>query len=279
MGAALDTPWQGQTFAPPQSLDIGTIESSIVAQLNTALGNQIEVAHYPDAPETYRLTHRVGAALVVYGGDDYSEVEDTAVVLQDRTLRFHIDVLMRDLGWAYGGPASGPSPGAYSVLNTILTTLTGYWIPGCRKMFPKGTQFVERDKQGGVWYYRMSFDVPTVNIEVGATPDFPLFTKGSALETGGITAIPVGFAPFTFNAQNQITLPNQNVSKVIVTSHDGTIVYLAGSDYSVDGPNGIITQIAGGNIAALATVLVSFSYGEIIGAVAGGGAAPTFPTN
>jgi hypothetical protein len=58
-----DTPWAGLTFTPPTPLDIAAIETAIVNQLSNQI-NTIEVTHYPDRPESYRLTHRVGAALV-----------------------------------------------------------------------------------------------------------------------------------------------------------------------------------------------------------------------
>ena len=61
--------------------------------------------------------------------------------------------MMRDLGWAVGGDPSGTSPGAYAIIEAIRTALTGYLIPGCRKMYPLREKFVKRDKQGGVWIY------------------------------------------------------------------------------------------------------------------------------
>ena len=119
--------------------------------------NSIEIAHYPDRPETWRLTHRVGAALVMYKGAQYGELLDTAAIIQERKLEFEIAVMMRDLGWAVGGDPSGPSPGAYAIIEAIRTALTGYRIPGCRKMYPVREKFVKRDKQGGVWTYASTF--------------------------------------------------------------------------------------------------------------------------
>ena len=65
MGAMLDAPWAGAIFAPPTPTDIATIEAAIVTQLRAQISS-IEIAHYPAEPETWRLTHRVGAALVIY---------------------------------------------------------------------------------------------------------------------------------------------------------------------------------------------------------------------
>ena len=111
MGAILDTPWTGTSYSPATPLDIATLEAAIVTQLAGALGNLIEVAHYPNNPDTYRLTHRIGAALVQYVGAEYGPPEEVGLVAQQRTLEFAVVVMMRDLGWAYGGPAGGTSPG------------------------------------------------------------------------------------------------------------------------------------------------------------------------
>ena len=152
----LDAPWNGLTFTPPTAIDIATIEDAIVSQLQSQI-NSIEIAHYPDRPETWRLTHRVGAALVMYKGAQYGDLLDTAAIIQERKLEFEVSIMMRDLGWAVGGDPSGTSPGAYAIIESIRTALTGYLIPGCRKMYPLREKFIKRDKQGGVWTYSLTF--------------------------------------------------------------------------------------------------------------------------
>jgi hypothetical protein len=158
MGVMLDGAWNGVVFTPPTAIDIATIEDAIVNRLSSQI-NSIEIAHYPDRPETWRLTHRVGAALVMYKGAQYGELLDTAAIIQERKLEFEISVMMRDLGWAVGGDPSGPSPGAYAIIEAIRTALTGYRIAGCRPMYPVREKFVKRDKQGGVWTYASSLQV------------------------------------------------------------------------------------------------------------------------
>lgn len=277
--ALLDTPWLGTTFAPPQRLDINTIESSLVAQLNTTLKGVVEVGHYPDLPESYRLTHRVGAALVQFESDDFAPPEDTAAVIQERTLRFRVEVVARDLGWAYGGPSSGPSPGVYQILESVRDALTGYQVPGCRKAYPVDTKFRARDKEGAVWYYEMTFAVPGVWIEIGAQANFPALVKFTTLDKSDDSAIALGFAAFVFGASDQIVLPKQDISLVTVTNQAGIITYVAGTDYSLDTLNGIITRLSTGAIAAGATVMVAYSYSDIVTVLASGGTAPTAPTN
>src|SRR5271170_6631113 len=198
MGVMLDTPWNGASFTPPTPIDIATIEEAIVDQLQSQI-NLIEIAHYPDRPETWRMTHRVGAALVMYKGAKYGEQLDTAAIVQERKLEFEISVMVRDLGWAVGGEASGPSPGAYAILESIRSTLTGYCIPGCRKIYPVQEKFIKRDKQGGVWIYASTFALSTVAVEASQPDDFPLFIRGVAVEEGGETTIALGAVPYTFN--------------------------------------------------------------------------------
>src|SRR5277367_5103081 len=237
MGVMLDAPWNGVMFTPPTAIDIATIEDAIVSHLQSQI-NTIEIAHYPDRPETWRLTHRVGAALVMYKGAQYGELLDTAAIIQERRLEFEISVMMRDLGWAVGGDASGASPGAYAIIEGIRTALTGYLIPGCRKMYPVREKFVKRDKQGGVWTYSSTFALSTVAVEASRAGNFPLFIKGIALEEGGQTSITVGAAVYVFNSNSQIQLPQGNVFAVSITGPGGASL-IAGTDYSIDRADGI----------------------------------------
>jgi hypothetical protein len=273
MGAMLDGQWGGQTFTPPTALDIATIESAIVARLAATVSG-IEIAHYPDNPESYRMTHRVGAALVMYKGAQYGAQLDTAAIIQEHRLEFEVTIMMRDLGWSYGGGADGPSPGAYATLEAIRAALTGFRVPGCRKMHPVRERFVERDRQGGVWVYVIAFGLATVTVEPPEPESFPLFIKGVAMEEGGQTQITLGAAPFTFDSTGKIQLPNANVFAVSVTAPGGAAL-LAGTDFSVDGVNGIIAALAGGAAAAGETVSVAYSFAERAIAQAG----DTSPSN
>lgn len=276
----VDSPWGGTTYNPATPLDITTIESAIVAQLKAAIGNAVDVAHFPDKPEHYRMTHRVGAALVIYEGSEYADIEIIDYVAQQRALEFSVTVMMRDLGWAYGGQPGGPDPGAYSILEAARVALTGFQpSTGCTKMAPKRERFEARDKEGGVWIYDMRFVTRTVAVENVPQPNFPLLTKAQAFEEQGQTTRSVAAAPYIFNSQNLITLPNQNLSAVSVTNASNGAAYVPGVDYTLDAVNGIITRLASGTIPANATVNVAFSYADVVTAIFPGGSAPTAPTN
>ncbi|HVA80969.1 MAG TPA: Gp37 family protein [Candidatus Binataceae bacterium] len=267
MAAMLDGPWGGTNYTPPTAIDIATIETAIVAQLQSQVAG-IEIAHYPDRPESYRLVHRVGAALVQYLGAKYGAMLDTAAIIQERVMEFGVTVMMRDLGWNYGAEADGPSPGAYSILEAIRAALTGFRIPGCRKIYPRAERFVERDKQGGVWIYIISFGLATLAVEPSTSEDYPLFIRGVAMEESGQSLITVAPAPFTFNSAGTIQLPNGNLSAVVVTATGGAVL-APGTDYSLDPVNGIVTALAGGAIAAGATVWIAYSYADYVTATPG----------
>lgn len=267
MAAVLDTPWSGQNFVPPTALDITTIEASIVDRLGAQV-KAIEIVHFPDRPEAYRMTHRVGAALVSYRGSTYGGIIDTEAVVQERKLEFEVRVLARDLGWAYGGARSGAGPGAYGLLEAIRAALTGFQIPGCRKAYPLRERFIERDNQGGVWVYAISFVVETLALEAAPQDNLPLFIKGVARESGGSTTIVAGALLATFDPNGTIALPSGNVSGVIVAAPGGAR-YIEGADYEVDSVNGIITLTPAGAINPGTTVEIAYSYADTVVATSG----------
>jgi len=278
MGVTLDSPWVGQTFAPPTPLDIATLESAIAAQLRAQV-TAIEIAQFPDKPAAYRLTHRIGAALVAWRGATYGALIDTAAVVQARRLEFEIILLVRDLGWSFGADPSGPNPGAYALLEAIRAALTGLQLPGCRKLFPLREQFLGRDPQGAVWTWSALYALETMALEASTQDNFPLFIKGIALEDGGQTARVATQAAYTFNSQGVIQLPVDNVANLVITPAGGGNPYLAGTDYTLDAVNGIITRATGGAIPSGATVDVVYTYSETVTAVAGSSSSPTAPTN
>jgi hypothetical protein len=93
----------------------------------------------------------------------------------------------------------------------------------------------------------------------------------SASDGSGATAVtaqPVAF-PASTSAQ-AAALGHENVSSVRVTSTAaGGTVYTEGADYVVDYQAGVIFLIAGGAIAAAATVYVTYNWGPPTRSVAG----------
>jgi hypothetical protein len=267
MGAILDTPWIGQQYSPPTPIDIATIETAIVTRLQ-AMVTSIDVVHFPAPAKEYRMTSAVGAALVTFRRATYAPVEDTAAIIQERKLEFDITLLVRDLGWSVGGPPSGVSPGSYALMESIRAALTGYRVPGARKIFLVSEKFLERDSEGAVWTYLISVALTTIAVEPSTVPEFPLFIKGVAEESGDETTVTIGATEFTFNSQDQIQLPNGNLIAVTVSAIGGG-AFVIGTDFTIDAVNGIVTRVATGTIASGATVNVAWSYGDSVIASAG----------
>jgi hypothetical protein len=283
---ALPKPWQGESFSPALSLDIGSIEKAIVGQLQTylsaALGPQmIEVIHFPDKPEAYEMRHRIGVAMVIYTSSEYGPILDIGQVAQERTLEFEVGLRIRDLGWAFGGPPSGTSPGAYQILEAVRLALLGFQAnSGCTPMKAIRERFVDRDRQGGVWVYSIWFSTRTVVVENYRPPTYPLFIHGTVLEESGVTPIRVQWALMTFSGSpGTITLPEGNIYQVVIQSADLTTTYVDRSDYSVDNAAGVISRLSGGSIPSNVAVAVSYSYGDIVTALGSGGSAPFAPNN
>ncbi len=292
MATVLPFPRAGIQYSPPIPLDIATVENAILAQLANAFGGSIvagkgsgtlvAIEHFPQrASEEYRLTHRIGAVLVRYDGSEYGPVIDTEDVIQERTFRWFVAILTRDLGWSYGGQPSGPSPGAYQIVETVRLALSGFVVKGFRKMYPSNDDHEGKDKEGGVYYHNATYRHVTMALQQGVAPNHPILVKAQAFEEGGQTTIEVPVAPFTFGgaAPGAIQLPQINVSNVVVLSNDLETEYVEGNDYSVDPVAGVVARIAAGTIAANATVQIGFNYSDVVTALAGGGSAPLQPNN
>ena len=95
------------------------------------------------------------------------------------------------------------------------------------------------------------------------------------------TPVASPMAPYSFSgpAPGALQLPQINVSNIVVMSDDLSAEYVEGTDFSVAIQTGVVTRIATGRIAALATVQIAFDYADVVTAVAGGGAAPMQPSN
>lgn len=82
----------------------------------------------------------------------------------------------------------------------------------------------------------------------------------------------------TFDAEGLITVGRYGLTSVVVKSTDGLTTYVAGTDYDLAGPAGVLTRKTAGAIAAGGTVHLTYTFGDpskvtttdIIGGVADG---------
>jgi len=135
------------------------------------------------------------------------------------------------------------------------------------------------DKKRGYAYDRPFYDVDT-NVQIWAGMVAFLTTNAAGLivaTTAASGTVPIGtfwkdsaltyirtaIESGTFNVGGTINLKKGNVvgtGFIKVTNSAGTTVYTQGVDYTVSTTNGVVTRLGGGAIAALATVLVWYSY-------------------
>jgi len=132
-------------------MSIKTIENSIITQLQNNVSD-LKIEGFPDKPADYQLLHSKGAVLVHFQGATYNEPEETVFTQQDVTLEFGITLLIKGLR---------DKNGAYTYIDTIISTLTGYSPTGCNKMYPVKVDFLAEKE--GIWQYTLSFSVPTEN--------------------------------------------------------------------------------------------------------------------
>lgn len=144
---------------------LSPIEDSILDRLKAKVPG-ILVQPYPDNPEVWEPTHPVGALLVRFSDDDYSDSKDTDLVVQDRDLMWEITLAF----WSLRGKAG--QKGLYSYLEMVRTVLTGFTPPDCSaKMHPVSTEFITRaagnlkNKNQRLWQYAITFKTTCLNIE------------------------------------------------------------------------------------------------------------------
>ena len=134
------------------------------------------------------------------------------------------------------------------------------------------------DKKRGYAYNRPFYDVDT-NVDIYAGMVAFLTTSGGSVVATTAASGTVAIGTFwkdrastwvrsnvesgTFDANNQISLSKGNILStafVKVTNSGGGTVYTQGVDYTANTTNGVITRLAGGSIAASATVVVWYRY-------------------
>lgn len=278
MGANLVLPagaWNGTIYNPVVATDIIAAEKAIVAQLGQAI-NVVEVLAFPSDWETYEPKHQSGSVLVRYDGSTYGDLESADVVVQWRKMNWEMLILVRELGWLFGGEGD-QGVGAYGLIEQVRQALTGFIVTGFKPAFPTKDQFI--GYREGYWAYAAMYAFETTAMQNWTDPVVPLLSKATFNETGGVTSIAVPTAPLTFNGLGHIVLGQQNVSAVVVSNTSSGAVYVLGTDYTLDAVNGIITRLAGGGIAPGATVNVSYTYADVVTALASGANQPTAPTN
>jgi Gp37 protein len=271
------TAWGGRVYDPPLSLDLATLQDSLVEQLRgTFDGTNIEVHGFPDQPDnTWWNSDAIGYLLVAYDKTEYSAPLATSSMVQERRVDFEVLIIARQISWA-----DFNASGVFKALNAVIkSSLTGFRAPGWRNGYFSGENFREKDPRGRVWVYSMRFRAVTMEIKQEPTLALANLKEVLFREVAGVTATPVPAAPFIFDETGTIQLPLVNISAVRVTSANGATTYVLGADYAVQSQPGQVSVIAGGALAPGVPVNVAYSYSDVVTASSSGGPAPFNPSN
>lgn len=142
------------------------IEDAILARLRQALTRAgqahpvVELAPWPGRPEDYRMTHQVGALLVMYRGGKFPQ--KTGLV--EWPAEFELGLMVRNLRTHQARPGSpDDGTGAYDLLEAARVALAGFELPSAA-----GPAFVTAEtftgRREGVWGYSMRVTVPIVSV-------------------------------------------------------------------------------------------------------------------
>ncbi|HGA9033445.1 TPA: Gp37 family protein [Salmonella enterica subsp. enterica serovar Java] len=107
----------------------------------------LHVTYFPDSPDTFTLTHPVGAVLLSYSRSTYGTSESTGAVIQPQTMRFIATVVLRQLNGR---------DGAVAVLDNVRQALGGWRPKNClRPVWLIDDVFLGEAQ--GLWQYALTF--------------------------------------------------------------------------------------------------------------------------
>lgn len=142
---------------------IGSIEAEIVSKLVAALTRagdpspQVDVQAWPQRPKDYRMTHPIGAALVIYHGANYRDVETAIGTHALLEASFEIGLMARSLR----NLNNGVELGMYELIELSRNALMG-WQPTAAA----GAIAIKHDGfddyHESVWQYHIKVSVPVV---------------------------------------------------------------------------------------------------------------------
>jgi len=148
------------------------IIDAVKARLATLLPG-LAVEYFPERPDEYRLNHPKGALLVSYLGGQFFDPVDTEFIVQDRTVKLTVTVVLRQL--------NGKS-GAIDVLDSVRLALVGFKPPHCRKkIWALSEKFL--GESAGLWQYAVDVATEAMQVEDATVGDAPLLTLVNHEET------------------------------------------------------------------------------------------------
>lgn len=148
------------------------IIDAVKARLTTLMPG-LAVEYFPERPDEYRLNHPRGALLVSYLGGQFGEPDDAGVVIQERTIKLTVTVVLRQLNGRNG---------AIDLLDTLRLALVGFKPPHCsKKLRALSEKFLSEN--AGLWQYALDVATETVQVEDVQAGTEPLLTLVNYEET------------------------------------------------------------------------------------------------
>lgn len=137
----------------PRTTTISILDD-VLNQLSTQV-TDVACELFPNQPDSYQLSHPIGAYLLNYQGGRFGSPIDTHAVMQDRQLNIVFNVLARQL---HG------RDGAIGLCDRLRDGLLGYQPVGCdRKIWALSEQFLGEDY--GIWMYQVTLATQTVSMQ------------------------------------------------------------------------------------------------------------------
>lgn len=174
---------------------IADLETALVQHVRGALTPQglqhplVDVNSWPDKPDSYRLSHPVGAVLVIYQGSK-TDVQNGVVrnSLPDKAHTFLLRILARTLRQPnVATQQARDGSGTYQLLQVCELAING-WSPvaGGNPAVVLQSQFI--DYSEGVWHYELSLRVPSVAFIPPYCPAGPWLAHGVDCHNAPATA-------------------------------------------------------------------------------------------
>ncbi|MDO8771929.1 MAG: Gp37 family protein [Burkholderiaceae bacterium] len=148
---------------------IEQIETALVERLKAAFTTPgkphplVDVLAWPGDPRTYKMSHPIGACLVICRGTTDDGRSSTAGQRVEQMASYEIGVLARTLREHQPPQGAELGTGAYDLIDTCRRALMGWRVPEA-----SGVTKVLRDDFDdyveGVWGYSIKLAVPTLRV-------------------------------------------------------------------------------------------------------------------
>ena len=184
MSAGLSTPIVADAGMVAQVNAIADMEAALVQRVRQALTPAgaahpiVDVASWPDKPDSYRVSHPVGAVLVVYQGSAVERAQGQLMPVQHT---FALRLLTRTLRHpSTNTDQARAGSGTYQLLMACRLALTG-WKPAadCDPMVVLRTGFA--DYVDGVWHHELTATTDSAWLVPVECPPGPWITEGPGM--------------------------------------------------------------------------------------------------